>query len=974
MEKIYNSLSISERSKLSYKIDEKIMEKNYDNWTSRKSTLNSEDFTRMAKMVYGSKYNMQKGITPFSQIKKEFVEDELNNLDWVEKAKNIFENNDSKLRNDDLDLNYALRYFIRDLYKFLDEKQKRFSFISDSFIEDLINSFSTQLYGIIIKTITVDVYNYKKNNKLNGDSSTERFKLYLKERFNSLEKTEQFYDEYPTLLRLIIKRLDYFKNNCMDLFININEKLNNISSIYDTKITEIVHCKGLKGDSHDGGKSVTEIEFNDNITMFYKPKVNSKSSKTIDDFLSFLNENYEAELFVPKKVYGNSFTLEEKIESLPMDKKGDEKKYYFRFGKILGIAYLFNFLDLHFENIIAYKNYPVLIDNETIFHQSTSLKFNNNAITDSKYKFLDSVSGTGLLPHESFKERSKENKSVDLSALKSKSQVLPFKVLQLQNIYTDEMKYDYDEVVLDMGQNLPFLGAKYYSVKGQEEEVHRGIGSILKKIMSNKSKLVKYIESNLTDVSVRNVVRPTQKYSDMLDYSYHPNCMKNKIEQERVLQNMWAYPLKDKSVIKYEILDLLNGDIPQFFNLINTRDLITTSGDIISNFYDKTMIEIIKQKIENLDDEIVSWQIAHFDVSTGFYNEYSDAQLYPEKSMKISDRKYSKVELEELSLKIESIISNRSSINKSSQTISWLDIKQSNDWEIGVLDDNLYNGLSGIYIYYLSLQYYFNTQELQLKKNYIRNTLKLILKKSLYSYSAYFGAGSIIYPMILDYKLNDDKDSLKIAVDISNNFLNNGIPSSQDLKNDWILGVNSLIKVMIVMSEVTKNIDYSDYAYKLYQELSSEEMNTSEGFGHGINSYLYIKGIFEKDMDHNLKQKKSKEVSWCNGLIGSDMYEQYSNKNFSPNIKELYNQKYTNWSLCHGLSGLIELLSPYRQQYDISSLIYTFAEGFEKNNLYLKGPKDIKPLGLYTGLSGVGFEILKYLDKDKKIPNILMFD
>ena len=36
-----------------------------------------------------------------------------------------------------------------------------------------------------------------------------------------------------------------------------------------------------------------------------------------------------------------------------------------RYGKLIGIAFLFNVTDLHYENIIAHGEYPVIIDNET---------------------------------------------------------------------------------------------------------------------------------------------------------------------------------------------------------------------------------------------------------------------------------------------------------------------------------------------------------------------------------------------------------------------------------------------------------------------------------------------------------------------------------------------------------------------------------------------------------------------------------
>ncbi|WP_438772739.1 DUF4135 domain-containing protein [Enterococcus sp. DIV0501] len=42
-----------------------------------------------------------------------------------------------------------------------------------------------------------------------------------------------------------------------------------------------------------------------------------------------------------------------------------------------------------------------------------------------------------------------------------------------------------------------------------------------------------YINNNLQNLIVRNVIRPTQRYADMLEFSYHPNCFSNAIERKK---------------------------------------------------------------------------------------------------------------------------------------------------------------------------------------------------------------------------------------------------------------------------------------------------------------------------------------------------------------------------------------------------------------------------------------------------------
>ena len=43
------------------------------------------------------------------------------------------------------------------------------------------------------------------------------------------------------------------------------------------------------------------------------------------------------------------------------------QNFYIRFGEILALSYILNATDLHMENLIAYGEYPVIIDLETFY-------------------------------------------------------------------------------------------------------------------------------------------------------------------------------------------------------------------------------------------------------------------------------------------------------------------------------------------------------------------------------------------------------------------------------------------------------------------------------------------------------------------------------------------------------------------------------------------------------------------------------
>ena len=38
-------------------------------------------------------------------------------------------------------------------------------------------------------------------------------------------------------------------------------------------------------------------------------------------------------------------------------------------------------------------------------------------------------------------------------------------------------------------------------------------------------------------------------------------------------------------------------------------------------------------------------------------------------------------------------------------TVNWIDIKLDQDWNVGILNNNMYDGLPGIFIFYVALKY-----------------------------------------------------------------------------------------------------------------------------------------------------------------------------------------------------------------------------------------------------------------------------
>lgn len=92
------------------------------------------------------------------------------------------------------------------------------------------------------------------------------------------------------------------------------------------------------------------------------------------------------------------------------------------------------------------------------------------------------------------------------------------------------------EYELSDSNNIPMFNGEEVNAERYKLDVVRGFNEICEFFRTNSYDIVKLIEELFSDVIVRNVIKSTQKYVDMLGYGYHPKCMKDYLERENYLK------------------------------------------------------------------------------------------------------------------------------------------------------------------------------------------------------------------------------------------------------------------------------------------------------------------------------------------------------------------------------------------------------------------------------------------------------
>ncbi|RIN65976.1 lanthionine synthetase LanC family protein, partial [Staphylococcus simulans] len=124
--------------------------------------------------------------------------------------------------------------------------------------------------------------------------------------------------------------------------------------------------------------------------------------------------------------------------------------------------------------------------------------------------------------------------------------------------------------------------------------------------------------------------------------------------------------------------------------------------------------------------------------------------------------------------------------------------------------------------------------------------------------------------------------------------------------------------------------------------------------------------------------KKNETNGWCKGKLSIILSRVMSHKYTISNktLKEVMFLRKDN-TLCHGNSALLELLIQLKLKdsslLDAEQLIRQMLIPFYKNKrLNVQQGVLGESLGLFTGQTGVAYQLMRYLDES--IPNVLFFE
>lgn len=356
------------------------------------------------------------------------------------------------------------------------------------------------------------------------------------------------------------------------------------------------------GDAHQGNRSVAILHFEGGSAV-YKPRPLDQHA-LLDEAVAWLDALLPGlGPRTPRTVRGEGYGWLEFIEHRWCGTISEADRFYRRQGALLALLYVMDGTDVHYENLIACGDQPVLVDAETLLHSGLPVAMmvgDDPAAT----ALAASVHRTGLLPHLLIGDYGAQ----DLSAIgRTDGGRHPSDGLCLEGVGTDEMRVVRGPVPGGSGLNQPLSAGHPAGRADHRAALLAGFRAGYDTIARQRADLLAGdgFLNRWAQMPARLLVRPTRLYATLLEESTHPDLLRDALARDAVFAVLWTESAGDAArqrLIEAEIADLWRGDVPVFFHRPAQTAVWTSRGARLDDVMPATSLGTVLDKIAALSE------------------------------------------------------------------------------------------------------------------------------------------------------------------------------------------------------------------------------------------------------------------------------------------------------------------------------------------------------------------------------------
>ncbi len=449
---------------------------------------------------------------------------------------------------------------------------------------------------------------YARENLL-GDTPEARYQDFLHRIL--LPRREELLAPSTELGRLVSNRVSCSLAAASELLDRLANDLDLIGTFLGASVVSIDDWQADQGDTHNHGRTVAILTLNGNRKLVYKPH-SLENDVIFAELIQWLNrtERLSLPLRHLRVLSRGAYGWQEYVSHRPCAGPKEADHYMYRLGALIFLAYLTSVCDLHYENLVADGDAPILIDTETMFNNRNYLKaYHRDSMNPWDRFVLRSVFATGLIPADLLPGRSFERKigSGVLAGLESEENAGPVQMIVRPG--TDEMGFS--EVTIEpqktVHANLPYLSDKPLHPGDYLDTVSDGFRDAYQAVLTHRDELLELANSGFFAKGVyRQLFRNTELYAKYLAASYHPSYLGDRKLRTAVFGRLKGkegfYSPEHALLVQSEVRQMLRDDVPYFYTAYSSRALMSADGCVAEEFYGRTIEEEFLESVQSMDE------------------------------------------------------------------------------------------------------------------------------------------------------------------------------------------------------------------------------------------------------------------------------------------------------------------------------------------------------------------------------------